>query len=339
MNKNVALASRVSRMVLMATLALCVANSLEGADYQWDFNGNLNASFGSGILSYADASSQTLTVFGTTDGSTVPHINGQPATFMHVPAFTAVEEGYSAEFVNTGPNGGGSYVNQYTMIFDFQSPGDLAWTPFFNTSYENANDADFYLAGDGAIGIGADYSAIGLIQPNMWYRVAFTADLGSGIFTYYIDGTQVYQRTGGSLLDLRHSLYSNADPGPDIRLFNEGDLSGDYTHEVYLSSFFFSDRELSATEIAALGGPDADGISTGSLTGDYNGNGVVDAADYVIWRKNGGTQSEYDDWRTNFGPPVGSGSGLGAGSSVPEPAMLGALALAFSASLLATRRR
>jgi hypothetical protein len=71
--------------------------------------------------------------------------------------------------------------------------------------------------------------------------------------------------------------------------------------------------------------------------GDYNNNGVVDAADYVLWRKtvasgynaaadgnddgvvNG---SDYTYWRQRFGNPFASGAGSGAGSSpaaVPEP--------------------
>jgi autotransporter-associated beta strand protein len=57
--------------------------------------------------------------------------------------------------------------------------------------------------------------------------------------------------------------------------------------------------------------------------GDYNGDGNVDAADYVAWRKNNGTQEGYDAWRTNFGRTAGGGSGA-AGSPhseflVPEP--------------------
>ncbi len=39
--------------------------------------------------------------------------------------------------------------------------------------------------------------------------------------------------------------------------------------------------------------------------GDYNGNGVVDAADYVLWRNdpatNGGSPAGYNTWRTNYG--------------------------------------
>jgi hypothetical protein len=51
--------------------------------------------------------------------------------------------------------------------------------------------------------------------------------------------------------------------------------------------------------------------------GDYNEDGVVDAADYVVWRKSGGGEPAYDAWRENFG--TGLGSAFGQGSSVPEP--------------------
>jgi hypothetical protein len=179
---------------------------------------------------------------------------------MHVPGFTATADGYLATFSDTGPNGGGAYVNQYTMIFDVLEPGSLYWTPFFNTSTTNGNDADLYIAPDGAVGIGADYSPIGAIAPNIWNRVAFTADLGAGQFTIYINGVQQHQRNGGSLIDGRWSLESNLDAGHDLWLFNEGDGSGVYTHEFYLNSFYFADRTLSANEISALGGPNANGI-------------------------------------------------------------------------------
>ena len=53
------------------------------------------------------------------------------------------------------------------------------------------------------------------------------------------------------------------------------------------------------------------------LDGDFNGDGVVDAADYVVWRKNGLTQAQFDLWRANFGENGGGGSV--AGAAVPEP--------------------
>jgi hypothetical protein len=70
--------------------------------------------------------------------------------------------------------------------------------------------------------------------------------------------------------------------------------------------------------------------STPSVAGDYNGNGAVDAADYVLWRSGGPLQNEvastgtvdqadFDAWRARFGNTSGAGSALGAGSAVPEP--------------------
>jgi hypothetical protein len=59
-----------------------------------------------------------------------------------------------------------------------------------------------------------------------------------------------------------------------------------------------------------------------ALPGDYNLDGSVDAADYVVWRKNDESQEGYDSWRTNFGRTLGSGSGALADAAVPEPASL-----------------
>ena len=62
----------------------------------------------------------------------------------------------------------------------------------------------------------------------------------------------------------------------------------------------------------------------GSLAGDYNGDGKVDGADYVVWRKDpashGGDPAGYSTWRANFGASGGLGAGLSSGSAVPEPA-------------------
>jgi hypothetical protein len=73
-----------------------------------------------------------------------------------------------------------------------------------------------------------------------------------------------------------------------------------------------------------------------ALAGDYNANGVVDAADYIVWRKtlgqngiglaadgNGDTvvdQADFTVWRSNFGAVLGSGAGVAV--NVPEPESL-----------------
>ena len=57
--------------------------------------------------------------------------------------------------------------------------------------------------------------------------------------------------------------------------------------------------------------------ASAALAGDYNFDGTVDAADYVVWRKVDGSQQGYDTWRANFGQSVGSGSV--SNTTVPEP--------------------
>jgi hypothetical protein len=64
------------------------------------------------------------------------------------------------------------------------------------------------------------------------------------------------------------------------------------------------------------------GTPPAMLPGDYNRNGIVDAADYVVWRKSDGTQPGYDLWRANFGRTAGGGTGLASAAGVPEPTSL-----------------
>jgi hypothetical protein len=76
--------------------------------------------------------------------------------------------------------------------------------------------------------------------------------------------------------------------------------------------------------------------------GDYNQNGLLDAPDYVVWRKAVGGQLAFDAWRSRFGNVAGSDSSFSAGSVVPEPSstMIVAMACGFLAfSLLLARHR
>jgi hypothetical protein len=82
--------------------------------------------------------------------------------------------------------------------------------------------------------------------------------------------------------------------------------------------------------------------TTPSTPGDFNVDGNVDAADYVLWRKNPGAfggPTGYTTWRSNFGPATGSGSGgLESGGAVPEPAT-SAIILALAAMIGSFIRR
>jgi hypothetical protein len=73
------------------------------------------------------------------------------------------------------------------------------------------------------------------------------------------------------------------------------------------------------------------------INADYNGDGTIDAADYVVWRKGESpddTEAGYEAWKSHFGEP---GAGAGGGGAVPEPAACGLLAISLAA-LVSVRR-
>jgi hypothetical protein len=85
-----------------------------------------------------------------------------------------------------------------------------------------------------------------------------------------------------------------------------------------------------------------------TLPGDYNSDGAVDSADYVLWRKTSGTSGsglaadgsgptigvpdgvvndhDYGYWRANFGQTA-SGSGSSSPLPAPEPSSIACLAM------------
>jgi hypothetical protein len=90
------------------------------------------------------------------------------------------------------------------------------------------------------------------------------------------------------------------------------------------------------------------------LAGDYNGDGIVDAVDYTVWRNNLGEGDEsninnagdglngvdpadYDWWKQHYGDTAELGAGGLASSAVPEPANVSLAILALSAFAFRSR--
>lgn len=78
-----------------------------------------------------------------------------------------------------------------------------------------------------------------------------------------------------------------------------------------------------------------------AIPGDYNGDGQIDARDYVLWRKSPdahGNSIGYDAWRASFGNSLGGGTNAGLGGGpVPEPTCF-LLAIAGLAAFSTCRR-
>ena len=97
-------------------------------------------------------------------------------------------------------------------------------------------------------------------------------------------------------------------------------------------------------------------VTAPPLAGDFNGDHVVNAADYTVWRDSLGEsgaglaadadhngmidQKDYLVWKTRFGSVYGSAagveSGAGSASAVPEPASV--LLQSWALIILANRR-
>ena len=84
-----------------------------------------------------------------------------------------------------------------------------------------------------------------------------------------------------------------------------------FTAAGFAGPFVFDERGDGYSRLVDGGGPsrpivdigayESQGAPTGYPTGDFNQNGIVDGADYVVWRKSGGNAAAYQLWRSNFG--------------------------------------
>jgi hypothetical protein len=232
-------------------------NTTNNVTGQWDFNqGDLRATIGT-----------PLQFVGGIEGFTTfenAQIGGATAKVMHFPG-AEPGQGYLM-FHGAKPNGGGTNVNEYTLIMDLMWPGDSDGTfrALFNVNTNDVDDpnditsdkdAAMFVNPDNAIGIQNDY--IGTMNPNTWYRLGLAFDLTNGIVTKYLNGTNIgSQFLGANLIDSpQFSL------GPALLLFADNSFE---TAPGLVNSVQFRDRVLTDAEMLALGSPSAGGIGGGS---------------------------------------------------------------------------
>jgi hypothetical protein len=254
-----------------AELAMLGAPTADGIPQQlpasnvaghWDFEfGDLGATVGAPLvyLDGAEGLTQTGTLFGTTGEESlaeIPGIDGSPARVMQVPGDLDRNIGYVMTH-RIAPNGGGTLVNQYTLIMDVyvgtEGPGAAAlWQ---TSSAGNTDDGDLFWQGSN-FGQGTDgYIGRGTFTAGAWHRVVAAYDMAATppVVTKYVDGIKQHDWTANQGLDNpRRAMMETA------ILFADGDQ--DERRQMWVSSVQIRSGKLTDAQAAALGGPSAAGI-------------------------------------------------------------------------------
>jgi len=234
-----------------AAFVLIGLGGVRGALVQWDFNGDLSPTAGSGSLA-AEACAPADQPEVTFETVSIEGRQAQVAHFSRGTYFRAVH--------NLPSNGGGAYVNRYTVLMDVMFPDRSpsgGWAALLQTNLNNSNDGDWFVNPAGGVGISGNYG--GAVPEGEWHRLVLVVDLVAGTFTSYVDGEKVQQNSGLDL-DGRFSLYAQDDPNgnPPVVLFFADENSENA--EGYVNSIQIRDSALTDEAVAALGGPEAEGI-------------------------------------------------------------------------------
>src|SRR5258708_10511760 len=184
---------RIVRGSVMLALLIAATHLVAQPVGQWDFNnGDLSATVGAEII-YTDGAggaTQLATSFGSTTNFGIPDISGAPAKVMKFP--TAVNGmGYLMPTPSTG-NGGGSLVNEYTVIFDVLYPpeSDLMLRPLIDTDDTLfVPGPDVVISASNGVGPTPGGPFAGTIAPSTWNRIGIVVQQDKNALSFYINGT------------------------------------------------------------------------------------------------------------------------------------------------------
>jgi hypothetical protein len=269
-----------------------------------------------------------------------------------------LDAGFEADYHLFSRWGGGNTPGPYEADFVNRQGGTSAVVPGSSA----VTDAPVNLVAIGVIpagDIGPNTSESALTQ-----NLEFAIDNSNGAGVLGGTGPADMNAAAAVLTGMEFSIaladIGNPAPGSSIRIMaviNNGDHN--YLSNQFLGSLVPSQGNLGGNGTGGFDG-NLDGINLNNfggdqfftlvvpaaagVDGDYNDNGIVDAADYVLWRDTLGmnvtlpndttpgsvAQVDYDVWRANFG--AGGGNAALADAAVPEPA---SLALWLVAALVA----
>ncbi|MDR2041616.1 MAG: BACON domain-containing protein [Tannerella sp.] len=182
---------------------------------------------------------------------------------------TAVEVAKGSHFLarhGIAANGGGTKVNNYSILIDFKLPNDNRYC-FYQTNLANSDDVDFFLRSNMyQLGIGSVYTDLQAdpIKSGVWYRLVVSAQLGESL-KYYLNGREIYSSGGGG--DAARDSRLALDPD-GVLLFADEDGEDE---SIYVAQVTIWDQPLDAADVAALGDAGSNDYLTfaGPLTGRW----------------------------------------------------------------------
>lgn len=344
-------------------------NAKAASDPYGLYNANMGR-FEGGIIQQGSSGSYTYAlkdpVPGSGPGGTAYTYGDKPV--VYVSWYDAVR---FANWMNNGQGSGDTETGAYTLAGGTPIPSNAA------TITRNANATWF------------------LPTENEWYKAAYynpatssynafptgsstapdnglpTADTGNsanylvGSNTTTGDPSVPYTTAGG--YTLTHSSYGTFDQAGNVAEWNETLISSSpITRGARGGAWDTVETALSSSNRGSLSAA-SENDDTGfrlariatvvGVPGDYNNNGRVDMADYVVWRDHLGTSfqlpnevsgttpgtvttEDYTAWRARFGNTSGAGSGTSLQSaSVPEPGSIVLAAAATCVVVFSSRRR
>ncbi|MDR2764159.1 MAG: hypothetical protein LBB90_03920, partial [Tannerella sp.] len=145
-------------------------------------------------------------------------------------------------------NGGGTKVNNYSIMIDFKLPNDNRYC-FYQTNLANNDDVDFFLRNNMyELGIGGVYTDLKAdpIKSGVWYRLVVSAQLGESL-KYYLNGKEIYSHNGEGTASLDSRLAFDPE---GVLLFADEDGEDE---SIYVAQVTIWDQPLAAADVAALG--------------------------------------------------------------------------------------
>ena len=243
------------RLILL--VVLLASGSTYGAVWaEWNFGAEFN---GAGQL-YADNSSEadSLLKLNVANSSVYSISSG----ILYSAGSDDQAEYLQTDINDSVANGGGDYVNEFTMIWDIKTDATPDWIGLFNANLTNSNASELWLGPDGSVGKGSQYTDPGVVPQETWTRLAVTyhIDGGDTVRDLYVDGVLVRGDDIVSSVDGSFSLWTNEQEDPyQWCLFGAWD-GAMYLDAFELDNFGFAGWAMSEAEIAALGAYDGDAI-------------------------------------------------------------------------------